>query len=121
MKDGCFHMPKNVLKNQHREILAGKKKKKQKNDYIKGMNILEEADDKMNNLQLDENIQDIKKLLIDAWKEVRSKFKNIQDVNKWFSQRKIKIKQYIDTEIEDKNAKLLVTKAYNGLEYVTNN
>jgi hypothetical protein len=85
------------------------------------MNILEEADDKMNNLQLDENIQDIKKLLIDAWKEVRSKFKNIQDVNKWFSQRKIKIKQYIDTEIEDKNAKLLVTKAYNGLEYVTNN
>ena len=33
MKDGCFHLPGSF---KH-EILAGKKKKKHKNNYLKGM------------------------------------------------------------------------------------
>ena len=41
---GCFHVPSKTCKMFKREILAGKKKKKQKNDYAKGMTIIGEAD-----------------------------------------------------------------------------
>jgi len=41
MKDGCFHLPAGAKpKVMHREILAGKKKKNHKNDYIKNMEVL---------------------------------------------------------------------------------
>ena len=41
---GCFHVPSKACKMFKREILAGKKKKKQKNDYAKGMTVIGEAD-----------------------------------------------------------------------------
>lgn len=46
MKDGCFHLPKGAMPLQKRddEIFAGKKKKNQKNDYIKGMKVINEAE-----------------------------------------------------------------------------
>ena len=40
---GCFHVPSKTCKMFKREILAGKKKKKQKNDYAKGMTIIGEG------------------------------------------------------------------------------
>lgn len=122
MKDGCFHIPKNVLKTQKREIFAGKKKKNHKNAYIKGMNIIQEADkqiEKFCNSNLNENEVNPKKILNDLWKEVRSKIKNINDVKKWFLSKKHKLKQYIDNDIKDENIKKLTFKAYNNLEYIT--
>lgn len=54
MRDGCFHLPKGSGKVQSREILAGKKKKNQKNDYIKGMKIISETGvDKASIIQLE--------------------------------------------------------------------
>lgn len=54
MHDGCFHLPKGSGKVQSREIFAGKKKKNQKNDYIKGMKIISEAGvDKASMIQLE--------------------------------------------------------------------
>ena len=41
---GCFHVPSKACKMFKREILAGKKKKKQKNDYAEGMTVIGEAD-----------------------------------------------------------------------------
>ena len=41
---GCFHVPSKACKMFKREILAGKKKKKQKNDYAKGMTMLSDSE-----------------------------------------------------------------------------
>ncbi len=118
IKDGCFHIPKNVFnKTQSREIFTGKKRKQIKNNYS---NILQEADIKISNLFLNESDNN-KKILSDLWKYIRSTFKTMLDVKKWFSKRKHAMKQYIDNNIDDKNAKMLANKAYICLEYITQN